>query len=745
MRLMAIVTGTALAAAVIAAAPPATPAPASALGELYLPGPGFTVRIARAPFAMQVLNAAGQPVLTQVPGNGGPRLVHNEAAKPLGVTPSEWLFSTRYTPFTFTVGTSSATPFPISPLWAGDLWQASTTGMQYAATGVLSARSLAQGLELTLATDDPSGRTLGVTLGTDSGRLRVSVVPSSTKGIVAMGDSFLSPAGERFAGFGGLHNGLDQRGGRFTNWVQEANVGAGPLSPVFDVLFASSGGQHYLFPGGPRAAYYVQPQFTSTAGYGFLLAQTELADWHLDSDRPDAWQVNVAAAHLDYQVAVGDLGQVISALSAATGRHRVPPAWALGTQLDRRIVTGQTGNDYAAVIRSDLAHIVAANLPITAYRIEAWLTLDPMVLRQLISDFAAHGIHVLLYIRSFVSMDPLRNTTPEDYKFAIANNYVATKANGKPYIIGSPNQALGGQAAVVDFTNPAAKAWFQQKVIEELDTGADGFMSDFGEQTYPDMHFANGQTGATMHNAYPTLYQQAVREAVDAYQQAHPERSIWFYNRAGYTGSTGYEGANFPGDESTDFSVASGLGALIPDMLNRGLAGAYGYGTDIGGYQDLLAGPTPKELFIRWSQMAALSPIMRVHGAHTGTHMPWDYDQETLDTFRQLAELRQRAIPRIAATWATAASSGVPLSRPVWLAAPDDPRAWAADQEWLLGPDVLIAPVVTHGVAAKSVYFPPGCWNRQDSGGTYTGPSEATVSAPLTDLPYFTRCNTAAF
>lgn len=743
MRSMAIMTSIALASVALSIVPP--PAALPDTSDITVPGPGFSVRITQTPFAMQILNSSGQPVLTQVPGNGGPRLVHNESAKPLGVTPSEWLFPTRYTPFTFTVGTSSATPFPISPLWLGDLWEAGTGGMQYAATGVLSTRPLPQGQELTLSTDDPSGRTLAVTLSADSGRLRVSVVPSSTQGIVAMGDSFASPSGERFAGFGGVHSGLDQRGARFANWVQEANVGAGPLSPLFNVLFASSGGPHYLFPGGPQSAYYVQPQFVSTAGYGFLLAQSELADWHLDSDRPDAWQVNVAAAHLDYEVAVGDPGQVISALSAANGRHRVPPAWALGTQLDRRIVTGQTGNDYAAVIRSDLANILAYNLPVTAYRIEAWLTLDPTVLRQLISEFGSHGIHVLLYVRSFVSMDPLRNTSPADYRYAVANNYVATHANGKPYICGSPNTAIGGQSAVIDFTNPAAKAWFQHTVREVLETGADGFMSDFGEQTLPDMHFANGQTGATMHNAYPTLYQQVVREAVDAYEQSHPGRSIWFYNRAGYTGSTGYEGGNFPGDESTDFSVASGLGALIPDMLNRGLAGAYGYGTDIGGYQDLLAGATTKELLVRWSEMAALSPIMRLHGAHSGTHMPWDFDQETVDIFRQVSELRRRAIPLISATWATAASTGVPLSRPVWLAAPNDRQAWAADQEWMIGSDVLVAPVVTQGATSRKVYFPPGCWNRQDSDGNYTGPSEATVSAPLASLPYFARCNTGGF
>ncbi|HEU4360345.1 MAG TPA: TIM-barrel domain-containing protein [Mycobacterium sp.] len=727
------------------------PAAAAPVGEQpSLTGPGFTVRFSQTPFAMQVVNASGQTVLAQVPHSGGPQLAADVAALFLGKNPSGLPLPHRYAPFTFTVGTDYLKTFT-NLFWVGNLTGAANGGIQYAATGVQSARAVPNGLDLTLSTDDPSGRTLGLTLTTNSGLLGVAVTPSSTKGIVAMGDSFISSSSEHFAGFGGVHSGLDQHGARFPNWVQEGNVDTGPLEPLNPLLFPNSGGKRYLFPNGPQAAYYVQPQFVSSAGYGFLLDQAELADWHLDSDRPDAWQVNVTANHLNYQVAVGDAGQVISTLTAVTGRHRAPPTWALGAQLDRRLGRGQGADDYAATIRADLANIVADNLPITAYRIEAWPILDPAVVQQLVSDFNAHGIHVLLYVRGYVTTVTRQQggDNPAYYDYAVANRLVATTASGQPYIFSSPVQILGklfgNKAAVIDLTNPAGKAYFQTIVTAALDTGADGFMSDFGEQVLPDMHFANGQTGATMHNMFPVLYQQAVREAVDAYQQAHPDRSIWYYNRAGYTGSARYEAANFPGDESTNFSVSSGLASLTSDMLNRGLAGAYGYSTDIGGYQDTITGRTTRELFTRWTEWAALSPIFRVHGSETGTHMPWDFDQETLDTYRQFATFRQRAAPLIAAGWADAASSGTPLMRPVWLVAPTDTRAWAADQEWLLGPDLLVAPVVTQGATQQSVYIPPGCWNRQDSPGTYTGPSETAIAAPLTDLPYFFRCGTTPF
>jgi hypothetical protein len=432
MRLTAIlaVSITLVAGAFAAGPTPAAAAPASS--PVSLAGPGFTVRFTQAPFAMQVLNAAGQTVLAQVPYSGGPQPAADVAALFLGASPQGLPLPHRYAPFTFTVGggyTTAAT----SLFWEGDLTGAGNAGVQYAATGVRSVRDVQNGLELTLATDDPSGRTLALTLTTNPGRLGVAVTPSSTNGIVAMGDSFLSNSSEHFAGFGGVHSGLDQHGARFPTWVEEENIDLGPLQPLASFLFPQPKGT-YLFPNGPQAAYYVQPQFVSSAGYGFLLDEAELADWHMDSDigHPDEWQVNIPANHLNYRVAVGDSEQVISTLTAVTDRQRVPPTWALGAQLDRRIDSGQSGESYVQTIRKDLATIVADKLPITAYRIEAWYALDPTVLRQLITEFNAHGIHVLLYIRGYVSTDPMTTSDPAHFTYAVAHKLVATKANGQP-------------------------------------------------------------------------------------------------------------------------------------------------------------------------------------------------------------------------------------------------------------------------------------------------------------------------
>jgi alpha-glucosidase (family GH31 glycosyl hydrolase) len=253
----------------------------------------------------------------------------------------------------------------------------------------------------------------------------------------------------------------------------------------------------------------------------------------------------------------------------------------------------------------------------------------------------------------------------------------------------------------------------------------------------------------TMHNRYLILYARATREAVTAYARRHRGRQPWFFTRAGYTGlpgSTAYEGGNFPGDETTSWDHQSGIASLTSDMLGRAVDGAFGFATDIGGYYDLTTPPTTKPLFLRWAEWAALSPVFRLHGSgRAGTHTPWSYDAETVRVYNQLSHLHERAVPLILKLWREAARTGIPVTRPLWLQYPRDPAARGQDQEWLLGPDVLVAPVVVNGATARTVYFPAGCWRSPESGRTYHGSRTVRVRAPLDQLPYFFRCGRRPF
>jgi hypothetical protein len=126
-------------------------------------------------------------------------------------------------------------------------------------------------------------------------------------------------------------------------------------------------------------------------------------------------------------------------------------------------------------------------------------------------------------------------------------------------------------------------------------------------------------------------------------------------------------------------------------------------------------------------------------------HTPWSYDAETVSLFERYARLHQRAVPLIRRLWREAVRTGMPITRPLWLAYPDSREAARQDQEWMLGPDVLAAPVVVQGATSRDVWFPPGCWESPDTGERHDGPDHARVAAPLTRLPYWFRCGIDPF
>jgi alpha-glucosidase (family GH31 glycosyl hydrolase) len=710
-------------------------------GSATVTATGASARVRFDPLQISFRDGRGRTVLRGLSGRPGaeqaiPAVPRSQFGAPDPPPP------TLYAPLSFLVGSVSITQFPTFQ-WNGNLDSVTESGVEYGAESVERASRRRDGIRLVVATSDPSGRRLIVDIGPgrEAGTIVLSAKPDDPTGVAAIADSFSSPAGEAFRGFGGRHNSLDQSGTEFYNWTQQENLSSpglgGPTPP------GVPNPDRYLFPNGEHAAYYVQSSFVSPDRYGFLLDRDELSHWRLASDRPDAWQVQAASSRLDYVVAPGPSRSAIRRLTAIGGRHRLPPRWALGPALDRLVeFPSQSAEDYSAAVRDDLRQMRATGTRLGSYRIEGWAFLPRPFLREVIATLQDRGIRPLLYFRSFVGEDEIGTDDPDLFDEAIGRGFVATKANGDPYVFESNFSA---PAAQIDFTDPAAVRWWKQRIRTALSLGAEGFMQDFGEQVQVGMHFDDGSTGAAMHNRLPILFHRATFEAVRSFERRHPGRHIYWFTRNGYSGSPGsarYEMANFPGDETTDWSRSAGIASLTTDMLNRAIGGAYGFTTDIGGFYDVPYGATDKELFIRWAEWAALSPFFRIHGSvDAGTHTPWSYDAATLRAYKRLARLHRRAEPLIMRLWQRARKTGMPVTRPLWLQYPGDRRAARQDQEWLLGPDLLVAPVVEQGSTSRKVYLPRGCW-RLRGGERHRGPAAVEVAAPLGALPWFSRCGT---
>jgi alpha-D-xyloside xylohydrolase len=278
-------------------------------------------------------------------------------------------------------------------------------------------------------------------------------------------------------------------------------------------------------------------------------------------------------------------------------------------------------------------------------------------------------------------------------------------------------------AAMVDFTNPEAVLWYKDLHRPLLRMGVDAFKTDFGEDIPADAVFANGQTGATMHNLYPLLYNRAVFEVT---QEEKGYGVVWA--RSGFAGSQLYP-LVWSGDPAADFQS---LASTVRGGLSAGLSGLPFWSSDIGGYR----GAPPAELYVRWAQFGFFCSHSRMHG--DSPREPWVFGEEAAAIVRRYALLRYELFPYIYSAAFEAGLEGLPIIRALPLVFPDDPNVFDKDFEYMFGPWFLVAPVVEPG-GKREVYLPEGVWFDYWTGETLVGPRNLSLLVPLDVLPLYVR------
>jgi alpha-glucosidase (family GH31 glycosyl hydrolase) len=399
-------------------------------------------------------------------------------------------------------------------------------------------------------------------------------------------------------------------------------------------------------------------------------------------------------------------------------------------------------------VKADLDEIVAKveelGIPVGTLGVEGWhkvLDEEGPAARAYFAGLRKRGFRLSAYWNPF--------TSPAGKGFASAAErglFIRDPA-GAPYPIVTNRF---GVSNVIDFTHPGAAGWWKEQIDRSADLGFEGFMEDFGELVTEGMTFADGTPTELAHNAYPTAYHRAGRAAIDQQARERPGFEPWFYVRAGHTGTSASTGGVFPGDETTDWSIGSGLPSVVPALLNHALGGSPTFTTDVGGYLDLTAPRTTPELLIRWSQLAAFTPISRIHNSTgKGTLLPWEAGPAAVDAYRRYARAKVRLAPMMDRWTRRAAADGtIGPVRPLLLDEPG-PVAAAVGDQWRVGHDLLVAPILRRGATSRSVYLPAGDrWERVRvaEDGTLTGhgtllPGGTRVSAaaPLSDIPLFRR------
>lgn len=481
-------------------------------------------------------------------------------------------------------------------------------------------------------------------------------------------------------------------------------------------------------------AYKPVPFVMSTQGFGLWVDRFAPALFDLSGSERFLTALHLSDSALSVVFFAGpDPASILRAYTEVTGRPPLPPPWAFGLWKSRDIHHNQDSVmvDLQKLRRHDIpASVLVLDSPWeTGYNdFEVNRTQFPRP-DAMFEAIQRMGMYLCLWLTPFVNTSNVQEVEGID---ARTSTYDEAAARG--YLITDSTDAVAqvewwkGRGGLIDFTNPAAVAWWYEQLDKTQAYGVRAFKADDGEGNFvPDATFHDGTPAYIMKNRYAALYDSVMQAYIDT--RLGGDGTL--ITRSGYSG-THRVPFDWAGDNHGSFSYADGLPSVIIAGQNAALSGIAFWGSDIAGY----AGTPSKEVFIRWAQFGAFSPLMQVH--MTSNLGPWDFDAETLRIFRRFARLRTELFPYLYNAAHEATRTGMPIMRPMVLAFPDDAEAHRHVYQYLFGPDLLVAPMYQPGTS-RAVYVPEGSWIDYWTGQAYKGPQTIMMQAPLDRMPLLVR------
>lgn len=480
-------------------------------------------------------------------------------------------------------------------------------------------------------------------------------------------------------------------------------------------------------------AYKNVPFYLTDRGYGVFVAHPEHVSFEVGSEVVSRTQFSVPGQTLQYYVIHGPTpADILRRYTALTGRPAVVPAWSYGLWLSTSFTT-----DYSeSTVMSFVDGMAERDIPLSVFHFDCfWMrqfhwcdfVWDPATFPDpegMLARLHERGLKVCVWINPYIAQ------RSHLFREGKELGYLVTTPEGDVWQWDKWQAGM----ALVDFTNPEAAAWYQDKLRVLLDQGVDCFKTDFGERIPTDVVWHDGSDPQRMHNYYASLYNQTVFELLET-ERGRGE-AVLFARSA--TAGTQQFPVHWGGDcESTFVSMAESLRG----GLSLSLSGFGYWSHDIGGFE----GTPDPAVFKRWTAFGLLSSHSRLHGS-SSYRVPWAFDDEAVDVTRKFTRLKMRLMPYLGALGAVAAEQGLPVMRPMVLEFPADRTAAAVDTQYLLGPSLLVAPVFDE--SRVEYYLPEGEWTRLPDvaapglASTVTGSRWVTEEHGFDTLPVLVRPGT---
>ncbi|MGW6535751.1 alpha-xylosidase [Streptomyces sp. NPDC055051] len=472
-------------------------------------------------------------------------------------------------------------------------------------------------------------------------------------------------------------------------------------------------------------AYKNVPFYLSSRGYGVFVNHPGRVSFEIGSEAVGQVQFSVEDQTLEYYVVAGPTPKdVLRRYTALTGRPALPPPWSFGLWLTTSFTTPYD----EATVTSFVDGMAARGIPLSVFHFDCFwmreyqwsdLAWDPETFPDpdgMLARLKARGLRVGLWINPYIAQKSAL------FDEAAHAGHLVRRPNGDlwQWDLWQPGMAL------VDFTNPDARAWFQEKLRPLLAQGVDCFKTDFGERIPTDVVWHDGSDPERMHNYYTHLYNRTVFELLE--KERGPGEAVLFA-RSATAGGQQYP-VHWGGDCWASFEA---MAESLRGGLSLSLSGFGFWSHDIGGFE----GTPEPEVFTRWLAFGLLSSHSRLHGSDS-YRVPWEFGEEAVAVARRFTHLKHRLMPYLYATAVEARATGVPVMRPMVLEFPGDPACRTLDRQYMLGPDLLVAPVMDPGGEVE-VYVPEGTWTHLLTGEEVTGPRWRRETHPLDSLPLYVR------
>ncbi|CAI6083453.1 glycoside hydrolase family 31 protein [Cohnella sp. JJ-181] len=522
-----------------------------------------------------------------------------------------------------------------------------------------------------------------------------------------------------FYGFGEKTGFLDKKGERYEMWNSDVYE---PHVPDIEALYQSIPWSIHFRYGRPA--------------YGVLLDNPGRTAFDMRT-RADRYQISAERGALDLYIVQGPtLKDVVRNLAELTGRTPLPPKWAIGYQQSRYSYMNQ--EEVLKVARTFREKRIPCDVLyldihyMDEYRVFTW---DPVAFprpQEMMRELESLGFNLVPIVDPGVKKDPSYPV----YREGVHNGYFCRKLEGEIFI----GPVWPGPSAFPDFTDDRAAEWWGDLHVHFTGNGIKGIWNDmnepsvFNESKTMDLdvvHANNGdpKTHGELHNLYGMLMSKATQEGMK--RHLNGERPF-VLTRAGYAGIQRYATV-WTGDNR---SYWEHLAMSIPMVLNLGLSGVAFAGPDIGGFSH----DTTGELLARWTQAGAFTPFCRNHSAiDTIRQEPWLFGEKVEDICRSYIALRYRLMPTLYSFFYDTSVSGLPIVRPLLMEYPDDASVYNLCDQFLFGPDLMIAPILRPGTFSRAVYLPAGAWYDYWTGERREGGRWILANAPLETMPMYVR------